>query len=85
MQRYGWLWSGDVDSSWKTLQDQIAVGLNAGLTGLPYGIRTRVALFRPRNLPPNYLFAGSSSVHFARYFARMGARGTSPAVGVEYR
>ncbi len=36
MQRYGWLWSGDVDSTWKTLQDQIAVGLNTGLTGLPY-------------------------------------------------
>lgn len=36
MQRYGWLWSGDVDCTWKTLQAQIAVGLNAGLTGLPF-------------------------------------------------
>jgi alpha-glucosidase/alpha-D-xyloside xylohydrolase len=36
MQRYGWLWSGDVDSTWKTLQQQIAVGLNTGLTGIPY-------------------------------------------------
>jgi alpha-glucosidase (family GH31 glycosyl hydrolase) len=36
LQRYGWLWSGDVDSTWKTLRTQIAVGLNTGLTGLPY-------------------------------------------------
>ncbi|MBV9267272.1 MAG: glycoside hydrolase family 31 protein, partial [Acidobacteriaceae bacterium] len=36
MQRYAWLWSGDVDCTWKTLQEQIPVGLNAGLTGLPY-------------------------------------------------
>jgi alpha-glucosidase (family GH31 glycosyl hydrolase) len=36
MQRYGWLWSGDVDCTWKTLQAQIQVGLNTGLTGLPF-------------------------------------------------
>jgi alpha-glucosidase (family GH31 glycosyl hydrolase) len=36
MQRYGWLWSGDVDCTWKTLQAQIPVGLNTGLTGLPF-------------------------------------------------
>ncbi|HZQ53207.1 MAG TPA: TIM-barrel domain-containing protein [Bryobacteraceae bacterium] len=36
LQRYGWLWSGDVDCRWKTLAEQIPVGLNAGLTGLPY-------------------------------------------------
>ena len=36
MQRYGWLWSGDIDSTWKTLQEQIAVGLNTALTGVPY-------------------------------------------------
>jgi alpha-glucosidase (family GH31 glycosyl hydrolase) len=36
VQRYGWLWSGDVDSTWKTLQEQIPVGLNTGLTGVPY-------------------------------------------------
>jgi alpha-glucosidase/alpha-D-xyloside xylohydrolase len=36
LQRYGWLWSGDVDCTWKTLQQQIPVGLNTGLTGIPY-------------------------------------------------
>ena len=36
LQRFGWLWSGDVDCSWKTLQEQIPVGLNTGLSGIPY-------------------------------------------------
>jgi len=36
LQRYGWLWSGDVDCTWKTLEEQIPVGLNTGLSGVPY-------------------------------------------------
>jgi alpha-glucosidase/alpha-D-xyloside xylohydrolase len=36
MQRYGWLWSGDVDSTWETLATQVPVGINCGLTGIPY-------------------------------------------------
>jgi alpha-glucosidase/alpha-D-xyloside xylohydrolase len=36
LQRYGWLWSGDVDSTWKTLAAQVANGINAGLCGIPY-------------------------------------------------
>jgi alpha-glucosidase/alpha-D-xyloside xylohydrolase len=36
LQRYGWLWSGDVDSTWKTLSAQVAIGINAGLCGIPY-------------------------------------------------
>jgi alpha-glucosidase/alpha-D-xyloside xylohydrolase len=36
MQRYGWLWSGDIDSTWQTLAMQIPVGLNCGMTGIPY-------------------------------------------------
>lgn len=36
VQRYGWVWSGDIQSTWQTLRDQIKVGLNAGLTGIPY-------------------------------------------------
>ncbi|MGB6200315.1 MAG: TIM-barrel domain-containing protein [Candidatus Acidiferrales bacterium] len=35
-QRYGWLWSGDIMSRWETLAAQVKVGINAGLTGLPY-------------------------------------------------
>lgn len=36
IQRYGWLWSGDITSTWQTLREQIAVGLNTGLSGMPY-------------------------------------------------
>jgi alpha-glucosidase (family GH31 glycosyl hydrolase) len=36
MQRYGWLWSGDVFSTWKTLETQVMIGINMGLTGVPY-------------------------------------------------
>jgi alpha-glucosidase (family GH31 glycosyl hydrolase) len=35
--RYGgWMWSGDTDSSWKTLEAQIAVGINHSLSVGPY-------------------------------------------------
>jgi len=36
LQRYGWLWSGDVDSTWKTLAAQVANAINVGLCGIPY-------------------------------------------------
>jgi alpha-glucosidase (family GH31 glycosyl hydrolase) len=36
LQRYGWLWSGDINSDWKAFAAQIPVGLNTGLTGIPY-------------------------------------------------
>jgi alpha-glucosidase/alpha-D-xyloside xylohydrolase len=36
LQRYGWLWSGDVDSTWKTLAAQVANGINAGFCGIPF-------------------------------------------------
>lgn len=36
LQRYGFLWSGDVNSSWEALRVQIANGLNTGLSGIPY-------------------------------------------------
>ena len=36
MQRYGWLWSGDVLSMWETLQSQVPVGINTGLSGMPF-------------------------------------------------
>ena len=32
----GWVWSGDTDSSWKTLEAQIAVGINHSLSIGPY-------------------------------------------------
>lgn len=36
LQRYGWLWSGDVDSRWVTLATQVPVAINTGLSGIPY-------------------------------------------------
>jgi alpha-glucosidase/alpha-D-xyloside xylohydrolase len=36
IQRWGWLWSGDTESRWKTLEMQIMEGINAGLNGVPY-------------------------------------------------
>jgi alpha-glucosidase (family GH31 glycosyl hydrolase) len=37
MQRYAaFLWSGDVYSTWETLKTHVSVGINAGLTGIPF-------------------------------------------------
>ncbi len=37
MQRYAaFLWSGDVQSRWETLRTHVPVGVNAGLSGIPY-------------------------------------------------
>ena len=37
MQRMGgWLWSGDTTSSWQTLAEQVPVGINTSLSGVPY-------------------------------------------------
>ena len=36
IQRFGWLWTGDVNSDWKALAAQIPVGINTGLTGMPW-------------------------------------------------
>ena len=32
----GWVWSGDTESSWKTLEGQVAVGINYSLSIGPY-------------------------------------------------
>lgn len=37
MQRYGgWLWSGDIKSTWKVLARQVPLGLNVSVGGTPY-------------------------------------------------
>ncbi len=36
LQRYGWLWSGDTASTWRTLHAQVMVGIAAGLSGISY-------------------------------------------------
>lgn len=36
-QKYGTLvWSGDIDSSFRSLRSQLAAGLNMGISGLPW-------------------------------------------------
>lgn len=46
IQRFGWLWSGDTASTWKTLRAQIMVGIGAGLSGIAYW-GTDIAGFEP--------------------------------------
>lgn len=37
MQRYGgWLWSGDINSTWDVLRAQVGVGIQVSLSGVPY-------------------------------------------------
>jgi alpha-glucosidase/alpha-D-xyloside xylohydrolase len=37
VQRFGsYIWSGDVQSRWDTLKAHVPIGINAGLSGLPY-------------------------------------------------
>lgn len=37
IQRYGgFIWSGDVQSRWETLKAHVGIGINTGLSGLPY-------------------------------------------------
>jgi len=37
MARYGaFLWSGDISSLWVTLKNQVPIGINSGLSGIPY-------------------------------------------------
>jgi alpha-glucosidase (family GH31 glycosyl hydrolase) len=37
MQRYAaFLWSGDVQSRWETLKTHVPIGINSGLSGIPY-------------------------------------------------
>jgi alpha-glucosidase (family GH31 glycosyl hydrolase) len=37
MARYAsFLWSGDISSLWVTLKNQVPIGINSGLTGIPY-------------------------------------------------
>jgi len=37
MQRFAaFLWSGDVQSTWETLKTHVSVGINAGLSGIPF-------------------------------------------------
>ncbi|MGH9588998.1 MAG: TIM-barrel domain-containing protein [Terracidiphilus sp.] len=52
LQRYGWLWSGDIDSTWKTLAAQVANAVNVGLCGVPYWGTDTGGFFPTHELTP---------------------------------
>ncbi len=52
----GWIWSGDTESSWKTLEAQIAVGLNHSLSIGPYW-GSDIGGFYPNNEKTGELYA----------------------------
>jgi alpha-glucosidase (family GH31 glycosyl hydrolase) len=75
----GWVWSGDTDSSWKTLEAQIAVGLNYGLSIGPYW-GSDIGGFYPNNELTGELyvrwhqfaaFCGSFRSHGRTWFTRL--------------
>ena len=52
----GWVWSGDTESSWKTLEAQIAVGINYSLSIGPYW-GSDIGGFYPNNELTGELYA----------------------------
>jgi alpha-glucosidase/alpha-D-xyloside xylohydrolase len=52
----GWVWSGDTESSWKTLEGQIAVGINHSLSIGPYW-GSDIGGFYPNNEKTGELYA----------------------------
>lgn len=52
LQRFGWLWSGDTDSSWEALAAQVQNGINSGLCGIPYWGTDTGGFFPTRELTP---------------------------------
>ncbi|HET7626376.1 MAG TPA: TIM-barrel domain-containing protein [Verrucomicrobiae bacterium] len=50
ISRYGgWIWSGDISSSWKTLASQVEVGLNSSLSISPFWGTDIGGFFPPRD------------------------------------
>jgi alpha-glucosidase (family GH31 glycosyl hydrolase) len=75
----GWVWSGDTETSWKTLEAQIAVGLNYGLSIGPYW-GSDIGGFYPNNELTGELYArwhqfaafcGSFRSHGRTWFTRL--------------
>jgi alpha-glucosidase/alpha-D-xyloside xylohydrolase len=75
----GWVWSGDTDSSWKTLEAQIAVGINYSLSIGPYW-GSDIGGFYPNNELTGELYArwhqfaafcGSFRSHGRTWFTRL--------------
>ena len=75
----GWVWSGDTESSWKTLEAQIAVGVNYSLSIGPYW-GSDIGGFYPNNELTGELYArwhqfaafcGSFRSHGRTWFTRL--------------
>ena len=75
----GWVWSGDTESSWKTLEAQIAVGINYSLSIGPYW-GSDIGGFYPNNELTGELYArwhqfaafcGSFRSHGRTWFTRL--------------
>jgi alpha-glucosidase (family GH31 glycosyl hydrolase) len=75
----GWVWSGDTETSWKTLEAQIAVGLNYSLSIGPYW-GSDIGGFYPNNELTGELYArwhqfaafcGSFRSHGRTWFTRL--------------
>jgi len=75
----GWVWSGDTESSWKTLEAQVAVGLNYSLSIGPYW-GSDIGGFYPNNELTGELyvrwhqfaaFCGSFRSHGRTWFTRL--------------
>ena len=81
LQRYGFLWSGDINSSWQTLRTQIANGINTSLSGIPYWGTDTGGFFTTKEFTAELFCAGSSSALSARSSARMAAPGSSAPPG----
>lgn len=55
MQRYGaHVWSGDLESNWNSLRDQVASALNMSLCGIPYHNSDIGGFFSAGNYPDGY-------------------------------
>lgn len=52
LQRYGWLWSGDIDSTWEALAAQVKNGINVGLCGISWWGTDTGGFFATRELTP---------------------------------
>ena len=52
----GWVWSGDTESTWKTLEAQVAVGINHSLSLSPYW-GSDIGGFYPNNELTGELYA----------------------------
>ena len=83
MQRFGAAcWSGDINNTLTTLEAQPSLGLNIGLSGIPYGEPTSAAFTRSRRKRPSSSCAGSNSARSTRSSVAMAAMALASSLGL---